>query len=143
MAEAAASAAASSGRWVGRGIKRVEDERFVTGRGRYVDDVQLPGTVHIAVVRSPHAHARILGIDARRAREHPGGVAVVTQADLVHVKVMRSDAMEAEVCRTSEWTVLADGIVRYPGEAVAAVVAVDRYVAPARPAFTSAGPTTC
>jgi carbon-monoxide dehydrogenase large subunit len=129
MAEGAPGAAVSSGRWVGRGIKRVEDERFVTGRGRYVDDVQLPGTVHVAVVRSPRAHARILGIDARRAREHPGVVAVVTHADLVHVKVMRSDAMEAEVCRTSEWTVLADGIVRYPGEAVAAVVAVDRYVA--------------
>jgi len=129
MTEAASGAAVSSGRWVGRGIKRVEDERFVTGRGRYVDDVRLPGTVHVAVVRSPHAHARVLGIETGRARAHPGVVAVVTHADLTRVKVMRSDTMEAEVCRTSEWTVLADGVVRYPGEAVAAVVAVDGYVA--------------
>jgi aerobic carbon-monoxide dehydrogenase large subunit len=125
----AVDAAAPSRRWVGRAIKRVEDGRFVTGRGRYVDDVRLPDTAHVALVRSPHAHAGVRGIETGRARGHPGVLAVVTGADLGGVKVMRSDAMEAEVCRSSDWSVLADGVVRYPGEAVAAVVARDRYAA--------------
>ena len=61
---------------IGRSRTRVEDWRLVTGAGRFVDDIQLPGTLHMAVVRSPQAHARILGVDAGEARAAPGVRAV-------------------------------------------------------------------
>jgi len=69
----------------GASIKRREDPRFITGKGNYVDDVKLPGMTYAAFVRSPHAHARIRGIDAARARAHPGVVAVFTGADMTGV----------------------------------------------------------
>ena len=99
------------------------------GRGRYVDDIQLSGTLHVAFVRSPHAHARIGAIDTTRAARAPGVRAVVTGADLDGVAVMRSDTMDVETCRATDWPVLARDRVRYVGEAVAAVVADDRYAA--------------
>src|SRR2546428_6929030 len=67
---------------IGLSVKRREDRRFLTGQGRYVDDLRLPDLLHAAIVRSPHAHARILGIDAHRALAKPGVVAVLTFADL-------------------------------------------------------------
>ncbi|MBI4627734.1 MAG: hypothetical protein HY729_03400, partial [Candidatus Rokubacteria bacterium] len=67
---------------IGLSQKRKEDLRFLTGRGRYLDDVGVPGALHAAIVRSPHAHARVRGIDARAARALPGVVAVLTAADL-------------------------------------------------------------
>ena len=67
---------------VGASPKRKEDGRFVTGHGRYLDDLQLDGLLHLAVVRSPHAHARVLGVDAEAARALPGVVAVWTLGDL-------------------------------------------------------------
>src|SRR5882724_11387749 len=63
---------------IGLSVKRREDRRFLTGRGRYVDDLRLPDLLHAAIVRSPHAHARILGVDANRALALPGVVAVLT-----------------------------------------------------------------
>jgi carbon-monoxide dehydrogenase large subunit len=69
----------------GQPIKRREDPRFITGRGRYVDDVQLPGMTYAAFVRSPHAHARIRGIDTARAKAAPGVVAVFTGKDMTGV----------------------------------------------------------
>jgi len=68
-------------RYVGRPIRRVEDYRFLTGTGRYTDDIRLEGQVHCAFLRSPHAHARILRIDTSRARRAPGVLAVLTGAD--------------------------------------------------------------
>lgn len=59
------------GMGIGARVRRVEDERFLTGQGRFVDDVHLPCTAYACVVRSPHAHARIRGIDARAARAAP------------------------------------------------------------------------
>src|SRR2546428_1218888 len=67
---------------IGLSVKRREDRRLLTGRGHYVDDVRLPHLCHAAIVRSPHAHARILDVDARRATALPGVVAVLTIADL-------------------------------------------------------------
>ena len=64
--------------YAGQPLKRFEDPRLVTGRGSYVDDVQLPGMLHAAVLRSPHAHARIRSIDASAARNLPGVVTVLT-----------------------------------------------------------------
>jgi aerobic carbon-monoxide dehydrogenase large subunit len=72
-------------RLFGKSIKRREDPRFVTGRGRYVDDVTLPGMTFAAFVRSPHAHARIKAIDVAPAKAHPGVVAVFTGKDMTGV----------------------------------------------------------
>ncbi len=55
-------------RWLGKSINRVEDPRFLRGEGRYIDDISLPGMAHAAIVRSPHAHARIVSIDTSKAR---------------------------------------------------------------------------
>src|SRR5215831_7790599 len=116
-------------RYVGQRVKRTEDARLVRGQARYVDDIRLAGTLHVAFVRSPHAHARVGGIDGSRALSAPGVRAVVTAADLGSVAPMRSDTMDVLVCRQTEWPVLAHDRVRYVGEAVAAVVAADRYAA--------------
>ena len=63
---------------VGASLKRKEDRRLLTGAGRYVDDIAPPGTAHLALVRSPHAHARLTRIDTARARKLPGVLAVLT-----------------------------------------------------------------
>src|SRR3954454_649091 len=67
---------------VGRSLRRKEDPRLITGRATYVDDLQLPGTLYAAVVRSPEAHARITSIDTSIAKERPGVEAVFTGEDL-------------------------------------------------------------
>ena len=59
-------------RWIGKSIPKVEDRKFLLGRGNYVDDLSVPGMLHAAMLRSPHAHARIVSIDAERARRLPG-----------------------------------------------------------------------
>src|SRR5207244_12639376 len=69
-------------RLFGASVRRREDARLVTGRGRYVADVALPGLLHVAVRRSPHAHARIVRIDAEAARRRPGVVRVLVPADV-------------------------------------------------------------
>src|SRR6201988_1628994 len=61
---------------------RKEDPRFIRGKGTYVDDVQLPGMLHLAILRSPYAHARVVSIDTTAAQAHPKVKAVVTGADL-------------------------------------------------------------
>src|SRR5919201_1644126 len=71
----------SERRWIGKSIRRVEDPRFLTGRGHYVDDIRLPGMLHAATLRSPYAHAWIKSINVEAARKLPGVVAVVTGAE--------------------------------------------------------------
>ena len=66
----------------GSGIKRREDPRLITGKSRYTDDMKLPGTVYLAFVRSPHAHARIKRVDTSAAQKAPGVIAVFTGADM-------------------------------------------------------------
>src|SRR5215475_7881284 len=78
-------ATVASDRLFGKSIKRREDPRFITGRGQYVDDVKIPGMTYAAFVRSPHAHARIRGIDVAAAKAHPGVVAVFTGQDMAGV----------------------------------------------------------
>src|SRR5215472_15521272 len=109
-------------RYVGQRVKRTEDARLVRGQARFVDDIRLPETLHVAFVRSPHAHADVRGIDGSRALAAPGVRAVVTASDLESVVLMRSDTMDVQICRQTEWPVLARDRVRYVGEAVAAVV---------------------
>ena len=69
--------------WIGKPVRRLEDQHLMTGRGRFTDDVSLPGQAYAAFARSPHAHARIVRIDAAAARGAPGVIAVITGADLI------------------------------------------------------------
>ena len=75
---------------IGRSVRRSEDHRFLTGRGRYVEDAAEPGAAHAYVLRSPHAHAAILRIDAGAALAMPGVLAVFTEADLAAEGIGRS-----------------------------------------------------
>ncbi|HET8717214.1 MAG TPA: aerobic carbon-monoxide dehydrogenase large subunit [Nocardioidaceae bacterium] len=103
---------------------RKEDPRFVRGLGRYCDDVQLPGMLHLAILRSPVAHARILSIDTSAAEEHPKVVAVVTGAMLAEKGLAWMPTLSNDV-----QAVLATDKVRFQGQEVAFVVAHDRYAA--------------
>ena len=76
---------AESARFIGRPMKRREDGPLVVGAGRYVDDLRPAGLCHAVFVRSPHAHARLVKVDAEVARRAPGVVAVVTGADVAHL----------------------------------------------------------
>src|SRR5262245_55448564 len=114
--------------YVGRSLKRREDERLLQGRGAYVADVQRPGTLHLAVVRSPHAHARIRAVDVSAARACPGIVDIVTFDDVpelaraIPMRMSERGQMSRYLQRP-----LACGKVRYVGEPVVAIVATDRY----------------
>ncbi|MEA2442287.1 MAG: aerobic carbon-monoxide dehydrogenase large subunit, partial [Thermoleophilaceae bacterium] len=105
-------------------LKRKEDPRFIRGAGQYVDDVQLPGMLHGAVLRSPVAHARIVSIDTSAAQQHPKVRAVITGKDLEGLKLAWMPTMSADV-----QAVLATDKVRFQNQEVAFVVADDRYAA--------------
>ena len=116
-----------------RSVRRFEDLRFLTGRGRYVEDVAVPGEAHAYVLRSPHAHAVIERIDTTAARGMPGVLGVFTEADL------RAEAIGPLPCVAQVATVdpmivppryaLARGRVRHVGDPVALVVAESRDLA--------------
>jgi carbon-monoxide dehydrogenase large subunit len=119
---------------VGAPVKRVEDPRFLRGQAQYVDDIRLPGTLHVAFVRSSHAHARITGIDASAALRLPGVRRVFTGEDIATaLKPMglpfREEIFPPSVFKQCKWPCMAVGKVRYVGEPVAAVLADSRYVA--------------
>ncbi|MER3448516.1 MAG: carbon monoxide dehydrogenase [Chloroflexota bacterium] len=115
---------------MGAPLKRKEDPRFITGRGTYVDNIKLPGMVYLAILRSPYAHARIKRIDTNRARSWPGVLAVYTAEDLKRAGVKPMPvAARLPGSKVPERYPLAVDRVRFVGEGVAAVVAVDRYVA--------------
>jgi aerobic carbon-monoxide dehydrogenase large subunit len=113
---------------VGRSLRRREDERFLQGRGTYVADVQRRGALHLALVRSPHAHARIRAIDVTGARACPGVADVVVFADMPALArpIPMRLAERGQMSRYLQ-TPLARDKVRYVGEPVVAVVAHDRY----------------
>jgi carbon-monoxide dehydrogenase large subunit len=112
---------------IGLSLKRREDRRLLTGRGRFVDDVRLPDLVHAAIVRSPHAHARIVNVDARRARAFPGVVAVLTIADLPECVAAVPPLVATPRFRAYTQPAIAGPKVRHAGEAVAVVVTDDAY----------------
>src|SRR5687768_9305871 len=111
---------------VGAARKRVEDPRLLRGEGAYVDDLRQEGCLHAVFVRSPHPHARVLGIDASAGRAVPGVVGVFTSADISS----RMSAMRAfpEVLGDAALP-LASDTVRFVGEPLAVVVGESRYVA--------------
>jgi carbon-monoxide dehydrogenase large subunit len=114
-------------KWIGKSIRRVEDPRFLLGRGAYVDDITLPGMLHAAILRSPYPHATIKSIDVEAARSLPGVVAVVTGAEAAELCAPMPDFGPAPDKHV--WRCLAVDKVRYVGEGVAAVVAKSRYLA--------------
>lgn len=116
-------------RHIGTHQPRKEDQRLLTGRGRYVDDIEVPGALHACFVRSPHAHARILAIDSAAAQALPGVVAVVTGKDLAAWTTRLRMAPPIEGLQPMEMDTLPTDKVRFQGDPVACVVAVDRYVA--------------
>jgi len=125
-------AAIAAERYTGASIKRSEDPRILTGAGRYVDDIKLPGMLHAAFVRSPLAHARVLSVDASAARALPGVVAALAGAELEAMTVPGPDALLALLGwagPTPEFTLLATDKVRFVGDPVAVVIAESRYVA--------------
>jgi len=116
----------------GNAVRRVEDDALLAGAGRFTDDVSLPSETHLVFLRSPHAHARIASIDVRAASALPGVVAIFTGEDLERAGV-RPLANSADFRRADGSPVaspprhsLAIGVVRFVGEAVAAIVAETR-----------------
>ena len=105
-------------------LQRKEDPRFIRGKGRYLDDITLPGMLHGAILRSPVAHARIVSIDTTAAVAHPGVHAVITGKDLEPLNLAWAPTLSADV-----QAVLATDKVRFQGQEVAFVVADDRYAA--------------
>ncbi len=115
---------------VGASVKRVEDPRFLTGRGRYVDDIKLPRLTHAAFLRSPHAHARITRLDTTAAKALPGVVAVLTAADLVgRLNPVVVQGQTEDLKDTPPFPALAAEKVRYVGDLVAMVIAESRALA--------------
>ena len=116
--------------YIGAPIRRKEDVRFLTGRGEYIDDIKMPGMLHAAILRSPHAHARIISIDASQALTITGVRAVYTFDDIapvpkpIPVRVFALPGMENFLQPP-----LARDKVRYVGEPVAVAVADSRYLA--------------
>jgi aerobic carbon-monoxide dehydrogenase large subunit len=105
-------------------MQRKEDARFIRGRGKYVDDVSLPGMLHGAVLRSPYAHARIVSIDTTAAEAHPKVKAVITGETLAGLGLAWMPTLSYDT-----QAVLATDKVRFQGQEVAFVVAEDRYAA--------------
>jgi aerobic carbon-monoxide dehydrogenase large subunit len=109
---------------IGESIKRKEDARFLRGQGRYLDDVVLPNMVHMAILRSPHAHARIKSIDTSAAGSKPGVIAVVTGELMAQHKLAWMPTLSGDT-----QAVLATDKVRFQGQEVAAVIAETKYQA--------------
>jgi aerobic carbon-monoxide dehydrogenase large subunit len=118
------------GGWVGQAIRRKEDPPLVRGQGTYVDNMTLPGMLHVAIVRSPEANAKIASIDVSGAREHPAVTEVFTSEDLADDfasgMAMVWSPPGVEINTPDNWP-LAKGEVKHVGQAVAAVVGSDRY----------------
>src|SRR5207247_2275736 len=115
-----------SERWIGKSVKRVEDFRLLTGRGTFIDDHPPVGNVHhAAIVRSRHAHARILGYDVSKALAADGVVAVITGEDVAK----ETKPFAVGVTTPVHYYCAATDKARFVGEPVAVVVARDRYLA--------------
>jgi aerobic carbon-monoxide dehydrogenase large subunit len=109
---------------IGEPIKRKEDGRFIRGKGNYLDDIELPGMLHMAILRSPHAHARIKSVDTAAASAMPGVIAVVTGELMAQHKLAWMPTLSYDT-----QAVLATDKVRFQGQEVAAVIAETLYKA--------------
>jgi CO/xanthine dehydrogenase Mo-binding subunit len=115
---------------IGTRLRRLEDPRLLTGAGCYVDDLRVPGAVHLAIVRSPHAHARVLRVDGDAARRCPGVLAVFSGVDLPELTACIEPPPNTGIrIRHYRQPGLVREIARFAGEPVAVVVATDAYAA--------------
>ncbi len=117
-------------RYIGKSVKRVEDPRFIQGKGRYVANLSLPGMAHLAILRSPYGHAKIKRIDTSKAAALPGVIAVYTAQDLIDGGVGKLPCgwNVPNINVPDRWPLTPDK-VRHVGDGVAAVVAETPYIA--------------
>src|SRR4051794_33201129 len=114
---------------IGASVVRKEDRRFITGKGRYVDDVKVVALTHAHFIRSPHAHARVKGIDSSAAMKMPGVVGVLTGQQIIDDKVgnlicgWAITSKDGTPMKMGAWPAMAPEIVRFVGQAVAVVIA--------------------
>jgi CO/xanthine dehydrogenase Mo-binding subunit len=111
--------------WIGKNMNRIEDPRLMTGKGKYIDDIAVPNMAHAAVLKSPHAHARVKSIDVSKAEKLPGVVIVFTAKDAAE---QTGPVASFSSPPTPQYCMAIDKI-RHVGEVVAAVVAEDPYIA--------------
>jgi aerobic carbon-monoxide dehydrogenase large subunit len=120
---------------IGASVVRKEDKRFITGKGRYVDDIKLVGMTHAQFIRSPHAHAKVKSIDASAALKMPGVLAVLNGKELVEDKVgnlicgWAITSKDGSPMKMGAWPALAPETVRFVGQAVAVVIAESKNLA--------------
>ncbi|WP_375311575.1 xanthine dehydrogenase family protein molybdopterin-binding subunit [Bradyrhizobium sp. A5] len=120
---------------IGARVVRKEDKRFITGKGRYVDDIKLQGMTHAHFIRSPHAHAKVKGIDSSAALKMPGVVAVLTGQQIVDDKVgnlicgWAITSKDGSPMKMGAWPAMAPETVRFVGQAVAVVIADSKNLA--------------
>ena len=114
---------------IGASVVRKEDRRFITGKGRYVDDIKLQGMTYAHFIRSPHAHAKVKGIDSSAAMKMPGVVAVLTGQQIVDDKIgnlicgWAITSKDGTPMKMGAWPAMAPETVRFVGQAVAVVIA--------------------
>ena len=115
------------GTGIGASVKRTEDVRFLRGKGRYTDDINLAGQAYLYILRSPHAHARIKSVDSAAAKKAAGVVAIYTSADTAKLGGLPCGWLihnrDGSPMKEPKHPVLAEGKVRHVGDPVAAVVA--------------------
>ncbi|WP_431205600.1 xanthine dehydrogenase family protein molybdopterin-binding subunit [Bradyrhizobium betae] len=120
---------------IGARVVRKEDKRFITGKGRYVDDIKLQGMTHAHFIRSPHAHAKVKKIDSSAALKMPGVVAVLTGQQIVDDKVgnlicgWAITSKDGSPMKMGAWPAMAPETVRFVGQAVAVVIADSKNLA--------------
>ena len=123
------------GNLIGQSVKRVEDKRFITGKGNYVDDIKIPGMTYAQIVRSPYAHAKIVKVDTSKAEAHPGVVAVFTGKDFADAGIggvpcgWQVDFKNGDTMREPPHPILVADKARHVGDGIAIVIAEDRYIA--------------
>lgn len=142
------SSTPNSRQLVGRSVPRREDPRLLTGRGRFVDDIALPGMLHAQFVRSTVAHGEIVSVDLSAVRQVPGVVAAFTADDLQLGDIVAELARPLSEYVPTAMPILARDRVRYVGEPVAVVVARDPYAAEdgleaAKVSYSTLAPVTC
>src|SRR5262245_31626799 len=115
--------------YVGRRMPRVEDAALLTGRARFLDDLELPGMAHAAFLRSPLAHARVLSVDTAAAASLPGVLTVATGADLDGWARIATTIPTRTEPKLAQRSLLARDKVRHVGDPVAVVVATSRALA--------------